>query len=223
MTTINTVYNFKTLKAGKFAELLAEYDEASQATIRASFEVAENGDAKRKPESCQLTMPEFYDALPDDLSRKVIQRTVEDFVKAMYIDNFQPVGNHAWDHIAATMAEQAKRGGGLSITVSDEQWQLASATVANFWRTTGRPDKLGNAITAIIAGKFTANSIRKNLGRDDADTISKLEGIIGEWAAWIAENDSENAEDVGAVFAAISKRIDKMLKREETELLADLL
>lgn len=212
---VQTTYTFKSIPNAKYAEVLADFGEV----VAGQFEEVE-GKYKRKPMAATLTMPEFYESLPDDLAKRVIQRTVEDFVKAYYVDQYAEVGAHDWAFIASEMAKQRGR---TTFAIDDALWSVAAETVAAWIAATNGNPKLAAPFKAIIAGKFTENTIRKNLGKSDADTLKKVEGYINSWASWVAEHDTDNSDDCAIVYDAITKKLDKMLKREEGEVIADIL
>ena len=224
---IQTTYNFKSITAAAFAVILSNYDEASQDVIKEQFAFTEGAEKpyKRNPVTVDITLPEVVASFSDDeggkLMKRAIQRIVEDFVKAVYIEEFQPVGQHDWDYIAAELAKSGR--GGISIAVADELWQLAASTLKAWATASELNPKLIGAFTNVIAGKFTENNIRKHFGTSEPETLRKIEIKINQWASWILENDKDNADDLAVVYEAITKKMDKMLKRESGEILANLL
>lgn len=227
------VYNFKTLTiAGdKFAKFIGDYDASEQQAILAHFAEVKEGDSdkllgyKRNAVNVELELPEFAQAgsgLPE-LAVDLVKSYIADFVKSQYIDQFLPVGQHDWAFIESTMAEVRKRGGGLAISVSEEQWALASQSIATFLQASNAPAKLVDALSKIIAGKVRASVIKKSIGSDAPEVLEKLQVRFTDWALWAAEHDAENADTFAVVYQAANANINKMLKQEANEDLLNLL
>ena len=229
MSQFNFTYNFKTLTlaSGKYASFLAEFDETEQANIASYFEEVKDGDKligyKRKPQVESLTMPDWAASLPSSLATDLVQAAIADFCKSQYIDNFLPVGQHDWAFIEQTLAEVRKRGGSISLQVSDEAWQAAANSMATFLNASGTLPKVVEAISKVLTGKVRAAGIRRAIGNDKPETLEKLKLRITDWATWAAEHDAEQAETFATVYQAAISNLDKMLKVEAQVDIASLL
>lgn len=209
-------FSFKGKKEAELTTLLAGYDEASQTVIAGEFEAITRKDKagndevvyKRKAVTVDLDLPTHVQAPDyDGLTRQLVESMVTDFVKAEYIDNFLEVSQHDWAFITAKMAEVSKRGGKLSLDVSDELWNLAADSFGDYIaKKTGRA-VIGDRLKAAFKGKFSMTALSRNLQDTSNEIMGKIKLHLEGWAAHVAENDADNADSFATIFQYLTDKL----------------
>jgi hypothetical protein len=229
-------FNFKTKKEAEFTELLSQYPEAEQATIAAQFdEVYKNHKTEKNPDGSPLKVLAGYKRksvtfdldLPahvqapdfDSLTADLVKSLVADFVKAEYIDNFAPVGQHDWAHIREKMAEVTRRGGSLKLDIPDEVWTAAAASFGEYITTSTGKAVVGDRMKAAFKGKFAITALSRHLNDTSSEIIAKIKQRLEDWAMWVAENDSDNTEDYAKLYEYLADKLEALDQKQKINFL----
>lgn len=212
--TFKVRYNFRTIDAKGLEVLRSDLDtdEAKEAASDAAFDItndpAKGLQYKRKSLDAELEQPAILAGLPK-LIVEATQDLISKFVKSQYVDKFLPIGQHDFAYITEQLA---KTGGRVArYDISEETWALASESFKAFML-----DQLGqypNAAAAagrlgeVMKGKFSKNSITKQVNEFNESIVQKLNERVNAWAAWAAEHDTENAAEFADVFSMVTDRL----------------
>jgi hypothetical protein len=243
MITQKFTFNFKTLTAVMFASLLTERAETpeSKEILAAQFDAIPDGTTnvdgvptpkfkyKRKSITVDLELPQELDTLVGSsnptraaLLTSSIVRVLADFVKSQYIDNFEAVGAHDLDTIAAVQAASGSRGG-VAFSFSEATFIAACTSLLQFLTAALGNAAAANSVTAAAKLRFARSAITRSVGIYNEEVLTKLQGRVDQWGLWLEENDSENAEEFGTVYACWSAAIAKQLKSDTSVDIASIL
>jgi hypothetical protein len=236
-------YNFKTLTAVMFASLLserAETEEQKQA-LMANFEAIADGSSvvegvatpkfkyKRRSVEVELQLPDELNALVGAsnptraaLITNSIVRVLAEFVKAQYIDNFEPVGAHDLDTIAAVQAASGSRSG-VAFSFSEETFLAAVASLQAFLASALGNAAAASSVAAAAKLRFARSAITRSIGLYSEEVLTKVQARVDQWGLWLEENDAENAEEFATVYACWSAALSKQLKADTTVDIASIL
>lgn len=225
--TFDFTFNFKKKKPTELEAILSELEPSEQVRVRALFdEIREEQDdkanpgqkvsvlvaVKRKAESYKLELPDFLTALPA-LAQDIIKSFIADFVRAEFVDNFQQPGAHDWKTVEARVSELSKRGGGLSIDVSEEAWKAGAASFGQFITAKTNNAQVGARLEAAFKAKFTAVAISRYMNELNANILDKVAANLDLWAGWVAEKYPDDVEDNVKIYEYLTTRI-KALKEK---------
>lgn len=219
MATFKATFNFRSINATALETLRQGLDsaEALAAAGDDAFEISEDEKKgrlyKRKSIEAELQQPDFVASLPT-LAVQAIQDLISRFVKAQYVDAFLPIGQHDWAFIET---ELAKSGGRVAkFDISEETWALAADSFkAYMLQALGGNASAGQAaarLGEVMKAKFSKNSITKQINEFNEKIVEKLDARLTAWAAWAAENDTENAAEFADVFSMVHQRLEGFQK-----------
>lgn len=164
--------------------------------------------AKRKSLTVELEAPDWIDSLPK-LAADYIKQAIADFVRATYVDSFLPVGQHDWEFIEQEAAKSGRSGGVPRTPIEEAIWSAAAKSFEDFIMASVNNKSAATRLAAIMAGKFSQNAITKQAAEFNLEILAKLSAKVDQWAVSVVENDPDNAEDFGKVYAFIEARVKK--------------
>lgn len=212
---------FRKIRARDLEKLLEEYEESEHERIKAEFEVVdrdtegEPSSFRRKPVDVHLNLPNFISGVPEEnqnIVREIIGKELASFVRSMYVDNFEPIGEHSLEFYSSELAKRGTRAVRWEFT--PEQLEQAAGSLQNYLAEVTGIAKVGEAVAKAAAGKFTRASIQRCIGKFDEETLSKLSKHINNWAAHVAENEPDNAEDYESVYYSWCHTLDKHMAKD---------
>jgi hypothetical protein len=205
---VQNTFVWRAITGKDFEETLPSFD-VPEDTVRAAFEVIEkDGKVKmrRKPVAATIELPDFVTNLPD-LAKDVITTYVAGFVKARFLDAFQPIGDHSWSAIEAWAAERGQSGRRAEFDISKEQLEEAALSIGRYMAAALRNEAAGEKFKAAVIGRYSRSAILRNLGLFNEDTIKKLQKRLEDWLAFVAENEAEAADDMAAVYDMLASKL----------------
>ena len=225
MNTFKRTFNFRSIGFDKLAALPSEIegtlDVSSEDAIKENFEPAMKDDKqvgwKRKAVTVELQQPEWVNDL-NPLAQSLIQNYIADFVKASYVDQFLPLGEHDW---ALIEKEAASSRGAGNLNISETVLELAANNFGAWVAADTNSEVLGKRVTDLVSGKVTQASITKHLAQCTLEVVEKLEIRATAWAEYIAESGDDHAEELSEGYEFIMAKLDK-LKRKFTGDVGDL-
>ena len=217
--TFKARYNFRTIDAKGLENLRSDLDtdEAKAAASDDAFDITQDDKKgtqyKRKSVEADLEQPAILAGLPA-LIIEATQDLISKFVKSRYVDKFLPIGPH---DLAFISAEVAKTGGRVArYDISEETWALAAESFKAFML--AQLGQYPNAAAAagrlgeVMRGKFSKNSITKQVNEFNEGIVLKLNERVNSWAGWAAEHDTENAAEFTDVFSMVTERLEGFTK-----------
>lgn len=217
-------FNFKSVgDDAKFAKFLEDYDASVVDSIRAQFEQVENRAKekvwKRKSVTATLQMPAAFSGLPAR-AQSVLQQFIADFVRSAYIDNFAEVGQHDWDYIEQELASTGSRG--VKLDVDPEVLKAAAASFSQYIAAAKKSQKVGDLLANLLLKKCTVMAFKRYVGEASDVAFDRVEGMLTQWAEWVAVNDAESADDYATVYEMATRAIARNRKSEVVDVLAVL-
>lgn len=227
MTTITNTYNFRSFPlptltsvptgvkpaTSKQAKELA--DHASAFTIgEATYTVNGKGhtlpSAKRNSVEASFSVPAVADIADSKMLAAIVERTVQDFVKANYVDKFEPVGLHDWATIeAAWVAAQEASGGFSSCPCSDEDFSEAQAVFSAYLDKVA--PKFAPRASKVIANRCAKRQVESTLSAYGVSEVT-LNNLLNRIVECVEEAASEASEGCIEALAYCATRVEFHLK-----------
>lgn len=207
-------FNFKKMDANRLEKHLAELEPESVARAQELLRPieGEEGAVRRQPETHQLTLPDWAASL-DDVAQGIILKTVADYCKSMYIDNYLPIGSHSWEEIANVIRSSGGRT--AAFEYSDETFALALQGLQTVvFEGTGN-GQVAEKFKQAAEAKFTKAAIMKHIGKLDVSLFDKIQKWLDKWAEWEAANNPDTADDIVVVYDMWSARMNKLQQAEQ--------
>lgn len=208
---VKTSFHWKSLTADKFAKLLEGVDNPT--SVAALYDVTEKDGIKsykRKSVETELSLPEWVLTIPK-LAQEAVTDLVAGFVRFAYLDQFAPIGAHDWETVEKELA--AAGGGRKKLDFTDE---LLAAVAASFGAYIGQSVNspvVGERLKEAANAKFSMAALQKHLNAANEEIIQKLQTRLNSWAAWLAENDADKAEEMASVYEYLAGRLAKNLEK----------
>ena len=205
-------FHWKSLTADKFQKLAlteesaGKFEKSEKPTTAGTTEVS----YKRKSETVELELPEWVETIPK-LAQDAVANLVASFLRREYLDDFLPVGDHSWETVEREM--MAAGGGRKKLDFSDETLSAAAASFGGYIGGLLSAPKVGERIAEAAAAKFSMAALQKHLSQSDEAIITKLITRLNSWAAWLAENDEDKAEEFASVYEYFVGRLQKNLEK----------
>lgn len=109
-----------------------------------------------------LTMPTFFNQLPDDTVQELVGGAIYDFVKAEYIDKNLPVGEHSWDTIIAETERKSESRGGSIVAWNEEVIKTVAIAVKGYFEGNNKA-AMGSLLSQLVSDKMTKEKTVKTL------------------------------------------------------------
>lgn len=223
--SLSYVFHFRNIADGSdkkadIDELLAQRPELADAFESVKASGRTKAGIKRKPVTVELTMPEFYSALPDDTLRSIVRDTVADYVRSTYLDEFKPVGDHSWETIAKAMAETGTRTGGAP--EADKDQLAAGEAVFAAYAAEAMPRGAAK-LAGLITKKAAKTALLRIFGTNyTPETLAVLIAKVEECVSLNVGDDTEDS-NAGLAVALYSLRKQKRDLESTSLSAADLL
>jgi hypothetical protein len=101
-----------------------------------------------------LTMPSFFNSLPDDTVQELVGGAIYDFVKSEYIDKNLPVGDHAWQTIVAETERKSESRGGSIVAWNEEIIKQVAIAVEGYFKGNNK-SAMGALLAQLVTDKMT--------------------------------------------------------------------
>ena len=215
-------YNFRVIKAGseqaakldaQIAELASTPATAAQATaIADQFELVKEGKRtkegrRRKALTVELTMPEFFDLLPDQFTKDLVTEAVANYVKSQYVEDFLPVGPHDWADIVKAAAESGVRG--ASAPEADAEQLKVGESVFAAYLAEAMP-KAAKRLAGIIERKSSKNFLLRVFGDNyGGQVLDLLRSHMEKAIELLAGEEDEDSADARAAIRVALHEIKK--------------
>lgn len=216
--TVPFEFRFKKINAAKLKEHIENDVETEQQSIAKNcFEPLDDKgtEFRRKPETHNLQVPEFYYQIPT-LAQQQILKLIADFVKTRYIDQYLTVGDHSWEYIEQ---EAAKTGGRTpQFEFSDEAFAKVQQIFQEYVSQGTGNEQVGERFAAAVKSKFTKAAISKNIGEFSEAILQKLESWVTRTMEHCSEviKDQDELDSILPVFEFLLAKLDKHLKESES-------
>lgn len=227
MTTVTekTKFTFRPITASKLDELVTKTQQdysAADIDIDRDFDVVESDDSgkvtkyKRKPVEQQLQVPEFLQVENvDPLMKSIVMDYVSSFVKAEFIDNFIPVGEHNWETIKSSAATSR---GAAKLTIDDDILKLTATHFGKWILQATGSEVLGDRLKAVVDSKASQAAVMRNLGKCDVETVDKIQVRLDAWAESVAESSDSNVDELSEGYDFVTAKLEKLKKSMGTDI-----
>ena len=214
-------FNFRPVTPAKLDKLKAEVD--GSIDVDKDFEVYERESDdpnskvlkyKRKPVVVNLEVPDFIASMKDNLLKQIAIGYIADYVKANFVEQFLPVGNHSWETIKADAAS----GRGGKVAISDAVLKLTAQHFGNYVGQATGNEEMGKRIAALVEGKCTKSAISKYLGTFSPELVEKLQTRLDQWGEYVADSGDDNADELAEGYAFVQDKLAKLYRASTTNI-----
>lgn len=215
-------FNFKKMNADRLEKHLAELEPESIERAKELLRPVEGeeGSVRRQPETHQITLPQWAANL-DDVAQGIILKTVADYCKSMYIDNYLPIGPHSWEEVANVIRSSGGRT--AAFEYSDETFALALQGLQQVVLEGTGNGQVADKFKQAAEAKFTKASIMKHIGKLDVELFDKIQKWLDKWAEWEAANNPDTADEIVVVYDMWSARMGKLKQAEQVSDISEFL
>ena len=162
-----------------------------------------------------LTMPSFFNSLPDDTVQELVGGAIYDFVKAEYIDKNLPVGQHDWDTIVAETERKSESRGGSIVAWNEGVLAAVAVAVKGYFEQLGKA-AMGSLLSQLVTDKMTKEKAVKTLKTSYVkDKLQIVRNSLQSFYDALLANglkDSPDGENTIACLDRLLRNLDNQLK-----------
>jgi hypothetical protein len=168
---------------------------------------------KRKSLVLDLTVPACLATLEGTTIEKslveaAVMKLVADYCKGQFIDNFEAIGAHDLETIAAAQAATGRSG---AFSFEPSTLEEACESLRTYFIATVKNMELANIVASAAKQRFSRSAVARGFGAQDEAFFQRLQARLDAWAGWVAENAAENSDSFAPVYQCWSAGIDKVL------------
>ncbi len=168
---------------------------------------------KRKSLVLDLTVPACLATLEGTTVEKslveaAVMKLVADYCKGQFIDNFEVIGAHDLETIAAAQAATGRSG---AFSFEPSTLEEACESLRTYFIATVKNMELANIVASAAKQRFSRSAVARGFGAQDEAFFQRLQARLDAWAGWVAENAAESSDSFAPVYQCWSAGIDKVL------------
>lgn len=250
MTKFETSYNFKSISQEDYETLHEKYSRQGEskdefyARVKNEFEFPgitvvnkDTGEtkvsdvkkfAKRKSVKVELQSLDSLSILANagvpaeeiEFYAAGVNKVIADYVKAQFIEAFEPVGDHSLKTILEYQAQTGNRGG---FSVDEDTYKAAVASFKDIMAVAMGNPKAAEMLATIAKARFTPSAVSRAGLTISEEVAAKLELRVDQWGSHLNENAPNLADEYAAVHGLWISNIKKLTKQSAALNLEDVL